>query len=76
MSSTTSILQDCMVAIDISIPWWTTILMCEYENASMPWVYIYISRFCTTIEGAYNTNTYYIGNYIIVILESWKDSII
>jgi len=43
-------------------------IVCEYENESM-WVWsIYISIYPTTIEGAYNINTYNIGIYKIVAL--------
>jgi len=58
---------------DLSYP---MVLVCEHENVSMWPLSMHISRYPTTIEGAYNINTYNIGIYGIVILQSWKDSII
>jgi len=43
-------------------------LVCEHENASLWALSAYISRYPTTIEDVYNTNTYNIGLYNIVAL--------
>jgi len=43
-------------------------LVCEYENASMWTLSMYIIRYITTIEGDYIINTYNIGRYNIVVL--------
>jgi len=56
--------------------WITTMLVCEHENVSMWALSMYISRYFTSIEGAYNINTYNIGIYNIVALYSLKVSII
>jgi len=45
-----------------------TMLVCENENVSLWALSIYISRYPTTFEGAYNISIYNIGIYNIVAL--------
>jgi len=45
----------------------TTMLVCDHENASMRALSICLSGYPTTIEGAYNINTYNIAIYHIII---------